>query len=183
MEKPKILSDEQIEQIYYGKYEEAKAFSEKYATSLSPSNFSPRRPADRQRSFDVTHRKAVYGAIAQAQLDADAAYYEPLIQQARQEGRDSTIEAVNKILSPLKLHLCWITEDGNPEPLSYGLADKYDDEIDVASLQMDRSSQLLKEIEKIGWHGKAEYPCHQYPYFGILEGDWQSLKSKYGGKK
>jgi len=105
-----------------------------------------------------------------------------LIQQAKAEGRDSTIEAINKILSPLKLHLCWITEDGNPEPLSYGLADKYGDEIDVASLQMDRSSQLLKEMEKIGWHGKAEYPCHQYPYFGILEDVWQSFKSKWGQK-
>jgi len=116
------------------------------------------------------------------QLDADVAYYEPLIQQARQEGRDSTIEAVNKILSPIKLHLCWITEDGNPEPLSYGLADEYGDEIDVANLQMDRSSQLLKEIEKIGWHGKSEYPCHQDPYFGILEDVWQSFKSKWRKK-
>ena len=128
------------------------------------------------------HEKQSFRLVAQAQLDADVAYYEPLIQQAKAEERDATTEAINKILSPLKVHLCWITEDGNPEPLSYGLADKYGDEIDVASLQMDRSSQCLKEMEKIGWHSKAEYPCHQYPYFGILEDDWQSLNSKWGQK-
>jgi len=104
--RPKILSDEQIERIYYKKYDEAKAFSEKHATSLSPSNFNPNRPADRQRSFDVTHREVVYGAIAQAQLDADVAYYEPLIQQAKAEVAREIFEEIEvarqKILKALE---------------------------------------------------------------------------------
>jgi hypothetical protein len=109
MEKPKILSDKQIEEIYYRKYDEAKAFSEKYPTSLSPSNFNPNRPADRQRSFDVTHREEVYRAIAQAQLDDTwqkaQEYYEPLIQQAKAEVAEKFQKAIKNLREGKELDL------------------------------------------------------------------------------
>ena len=56
------------------------------------------------------------------------------LMQAYQEGRTATVEAINEMLSPLKWHLCWITEDGNPDPISYGLADEDGDEIDFVGL-------------------------------------------------
>ena len=57
-----------------------------------------------------------------------------LTQWLKNKQRILTIQKINKMLEPLKLHLCWITQDGNPEPLEYGLADEDGDEIDIASV-------------------------------------------------
>ena len=83
--KPPTLSDEEIDRIYYQEYDEAKAFSGKYHNSLSADNFHPDRPADRQRSFDVTHREQVYRAIAQAQRDADWEHEKQTIREIFEE--------------------------------------------------------------------------------------------------
>jgi len=64
-----LLSAEGIEEIYQREYKKACKFSEKYETSLSPKNFDPNRPADRQRTFNTTHREFVAMAIAKAQLE------------------------------------------------------------------------------------------------------------------
>ena len=64
-----VLSPERMEQVYQDEYKKACEFSDKYHSSLSRDNFHPERPADRQRSFDVTHRKVVMLAISRATVD------------------------------------------------------------------------------------------------------------------
>ena len=107
-----------------------------------------------------------------AQRDADVAYYEPLIQQAKRESYDegyaNAVKGNQEIIG--KREVFWQKE---VQQARQGGRDS----------TIDRSNQLLKEIEKLGWHGKSAWPCHEHPYFGILEDNWQSLKSKYRGKK
>jgi len=64
-----VLSPERMERVYQDEYKKACAFSDEYHSSLSADNFHPERPADRQRSFDVTHREVVMKAISQATVD------------------------------------------------------------------------------------------------------------------
>ena len=64
-----VLTPRKMEQVYQDEYEEACKFADKYHSSLSADNFHPERPADRQRSFDVTHREVVMKAISQATVD------------------------------------------------------------------------------------------------------------------
>lgn len=68
-EKPPVLSDEKLEGVYQEEYKRAIKFSEKYGTVLSAKNYNPNRPADRQRTFNTSHRDTVARAIAQAQRD------------------------------------------------------------------------------------------------------------------
>jgi len=87
--KPPVLSDEQLEQIYEGERQRAYEFSEKYGTTLSPSNWNPNRPADRQRCFNTTHRDTVQRATAQAQRDTDYIHEQNTIREIFEEADKS----------------------------------------------------------------------------------------------
>ena len=67
-------------------------------------------------------------------LDCEQRSLYKLVDKALKFQREVDIAKINKMLEPTKLHLCWITEDGDSEPISYGLADERGDEIDTATL-------------------------------------------------
>jgi hypothetical protein len=63
-------------------------------------------------------------------------------EKAADEERDRVHIEVNKLLEPLKLHLCWITGGETPSE-DYGFADEDGDGVDVGIIY-----EALKEYEK-----------------------------------
>lgn len=84
----------------------------------------------------VTDSKYSWGneETAKKQRDADIKWFRAYFQKEVEKARQQTRDKINEMLKPAGLHLCWITEDGDPEPLSYGLADEDGDEIDTSQI-------------------------------------------------
>ena len=153
--KPPILSDEEIDRIYYQEYDKAKAFSDKYHNSLSADNFHPDRPADRQRSFDVTHREQVYRAIAQAQQDTDVEWYLNRISQ----------EVARQSEKKAKLRQYYLNK--------------------IEQARQDTAREIFEEIEKNQGQYFYIESWPQYNTISISRNQikWQALKQKYPGGK
>jgi hypothetical protein len=100
---------------------------------------------------------------AQAQLDADVAYYEPLIQQAKEE----TIQGIAKALR-------------NPKHPLYQEVIK---EIETTIQQVAR--EIFEEVERERFAEPQYIPqAGKEPVIITLTEDtWQEIKSKYGGQK
>jgi hypothetical protein len=75
------LTDEQIEKIYQKIKKESYEFSELYEMSISPKNWNPERPADRERYFIIQYADKIRRAVSQAQYDQD----QKELEQAKQE--------------------------------------------------------------------------------------------------
>ena len=95
-EKPPVISELQLEEVYEKAYLKACEFSEKYPTGLSSEHWMPSRPADRQRYFNETSRDVIQRATAEAQRDDTWQKAQALIQQARQEVAREIFEEIEQ---------------------------------------------------------------------------------------
>ena len=107
-------------------------------------------------------------------IDVAYQFIKSAIQQGKAEGIRTVVEEVNKILEPLDLHLCWITEDG--EPINFGLADEYGDEVDTSLVlgNLANKQELAQEIHD-GFLREVSVPVGWKNAM-----DWRSFWGKYG---
>ena len=119
------------------------------------------------------------------QLDADVAYYEPLIQQAKQEARFTLLEWFRnyahqldrKFPHPTTEEQGWL---GNIWDM-IKMAGKEDAEIDFILQANEVAREMIKDIES--WKYLPEGTTWQSSVNNFLDNLVVALKSKYGGQK
>jgi hypothetical protein len=94
--------------------------------------------AECKNEFETEHNPTVYPLGLLCENCRPITGIEPL---------DKAIRLINVALKPSGLHLCWITEDGNREPISYGFADVNGDEVDIGSVIQPDVSNSIENIE------------------------------------
>jgi hypothetical protein len=157
--KPKILSEKELIEIIQP------IFKATLNDGIVPMNWEEVK-GKIAKGFSLANKAAV-----KAQLDADVAYYEPLIQQEIKEATRDAFSRIEKI-------------DAAQQILKEKLSNV---ELAIQQAKSEVAREIFEEIERHrscdSW-GNPTISLGFYNGTGQILDDWyQSLKSKYGGQK